>query len=166
MASNTKYITLFILLITFFVQFSNFVSTEEVSSEDPSISNFVSTEEVSSEDPSKWPGHLEPLGSQNIKHSVTSADEFPKPEEFFHDFVVPGKPLLIKNGAKISPAFQRWTDDYFVSIPGAENSTVFVEQRKKENRTFPGMEISFKKFIETYNDSDIYMVNGVPDILQ
>jgi hypothetical protein len=53
-----------------------------------------------------------------------------------------------------------------VSLPGAENRTVFVERQKKENRTIPGMEITFKKFIETYNNSDIYMVNGVLDILQ
>ena len=150
MASNSKSITLSILIVTNFLQFSNFVSAEEVKSDDPST----------------WPGHMEPLGSRNVKHDVTSVDEFPKAEDFFRDFVVPSKPLVIKNGAKISPAFQLWTDEYFGSIPGAENTTVFVEQRKKENRTNPGMEISFKKFIETYNESDIYMVNGVPDILQ
>ncbi len=150
MASKTKYIALFILSITIVVQFSNFVNAEEVKSDDPST----------------WPGHMKPLGSRNIKHSVPSVDEFPKPEDFFRDFVTPSKPLLIKNGAKISQAFNLWTDEYFVSLPGAENRTVFVERQKKENRTIPGMEITFKKFIETYNNSDIYMVNGVLDILQ
>ncbi|XP_028412670.1 tRNA wybutosine-synthesizing protein 5-like [Dendronephthya gigantea] len=146
MAWKSPYVTFYILLVSTFGQFQNFVSTEE--------------------DPSSWPGHMEPLGSRNVKHSVTSVDEFPTPQDFFKDYVSPSKPLLIRNGAKISPAFKLWTDEYFGSLHGAENTSVFVEQRKKENRTFPGKEISFKEFIETYNASDIYMVNAVPDILQ
>lgn len=150
MARKGSYITLFILLISILVQFANFANTEDVNNDDPTT----------------WLGHMEPLGSRNIKHSVTSVDQFPKPQDFFRDFVGPSKPLLIKNGAKISPAFKVWTDDYFVSLPGAENTTVFAERRKKENRTIPGMEMSFKEFVQSYNNSDIYMVNGVPDILQ
>jgi hypothetical protein len=150
MARKGSYITLFILLISILVQFANFANTEDVNNDDPTT----------------WLGHMEPLGSRNIKHSVTSVDQFPKPQDFFRDFVAPSKPLLIKNGAKISPAFKVWTDDYFVSLPGAENTTVFAERRKKENRTIPGMEMSFKEFVQNYNNSDIYMVNGVPDILQ
>lgn len=136
------------LFLCIFLQFANFACSEE------------------SMDPSTWPGHLEPLGSRNIKHFVPSVEEFPKPAEFFREYVAPGRPLLIKNGAKISPAFNLWTDEYFLTHPGAENTTVFVEQQKKENRTFPGMDISFKQFIESYNNTDIYMVNGVPDIIQ
>ena len=148
MARKAIYCSTFILLISVLVQFVIFVNTTETN------------------EPTSWPGHMEPLGSRNIKHVVTSVDEFPKPLDFFKDFVAQSKPLLIKNGAKISPAFQLWKDEYFLSLPGAENTTVFVEKRKKENRTVPGTEISFKKFIETYNKSDIYMVNGVPEILQ
>lgn len=150
MVKNARRVVLFICLISIFVQFVNFVNTEEVQSEDPTT----------------WPGHMEPLGARNLKHSVTVVDEFPKPQDFFRDFVGPSKPLLIKNGAKISPAFNLWTDEYFVSLPGAETTKVFVEQRKKENRTYPGEEITFKEFMEKYNSSDIYMVNGVPDIIQ
>lgn len=126
------------------------------------------TKEANSEqeDPSTWPGHLEPLASQNVKNPVDFVEEFPKPEDFFRDFVSAGKPLLIKNGAKISPAYKLWTDEYFVNLPGAENTSVFAEKQKKENRTLGGNEISFKEFVEKYNTSDIYMVNGVPDILQ
>lgn len=150
MVKNARHFVLYMYLLSIFIQFVNFVSTEEIRSEDPST----------------WPGHMEPLGARNIKHSVTVVEDFPKPQDFFRDFVAPSKPLLIKNGAKISPAFKLWTDEYFVSLPGAETTKVYVEQRKKENRTYPGEEISFKDFIEKYNNSEIYMVNGVPDIIQ
>lgn len=129
---------------------------------------FSSTAEdvASAGDASTWPGHMEPLGARNVKHNIHELEEFPEPLEFFRDYVGPSKPVLIRNGAKISPAFELWTDDYFLSLPGAENTTVFVEQGKKENRTLPGTDIYFKDFVLRYNDSDIYMVNGVPDILQ
>lgn len=129
---------------------------------------FINTEDAAESvgDPSSWPGHMEALGSKNVKHDVPKLEEFPEPQEFFREYVGPGKPVFIKNGAKISPAFHLWTDDYFVSLPGADNITVTVEQGKKENRTFPADERSFKDFVIAYNKSDIYMVNGVPDILQ
>lgn len=126
----------------------------------------INTEDLKSEDPSTWPGHMEPLGARNVKHSVPELDGFPAPEKFFREYVVPSKPLLIKNGAKISPAFKLWTDDYFLTLAGADNTTVFVERGKKENRTFPGADTNFKEFVLKYNESDIYMVNGVPKILQ
>ena len=131
------------------------------------IVKFISTEDVESAgDSSTWPGHMEPLGAKNVKHHVHELEEFPKPMEFFREYVGPGKPVLIKNGAKISPAFHLWTDEYFLSLPGAANTTIFAEQGKKENRSFPGSDIYFKDFVLKYNDSEMYMVSGVPDILQ
>lgn len=151
MAKQALFVSYFVLVMTGFIQFLKFVNTEDAPKTD---------------DPSTWPGHMEALGSRNIKHTVPSLDHFPTPQEFFRDYVGPSKPLLIKNGAKISPAFKLWTDDYFLSLAGSESTTVFVEQGKKENRTFPGRDTSFKDFVLKYNHTDIYMVNGVPDILQ
>ena len=56
------------------------------------------------------------------------------------------KPLLIRGGAKSSPAFKLWQDDYLKSHKEAETFKVFVEHRKKENRTEGGDNIPLKEF--------------------
>ncbi len=86
--------------------------------------------------------------------------------DFFANYVDKSIPLLIRGAAKKSPAFKLWQDDYLKSHKEAETFQVFVENRKKENRTQGGYNIPLKKFIESYHDTDIYMVNGVPDHLQ
>ena len=74
--------------------------------------------------------------------------------------------MVFKGLAKKSPAFKLWDDEYLRNHPGADTSLVFVEKQKKENRTAGGRNISLKKFIETYQKDDIYMVNGCPKIIQ
>lgn len=86
--------------------------------------------------------------------------------DFFANYVDKSIPLLIRGGAKSSPAFKLWQDDYLKSHKEAETFKVFVENRKKEIRTEGGNNIPLKEFIETYHDKDVYMVNGVPDHLQ
>ena len=86
--------------------------------------------------------------------------------EFFKNYVSPIKPVLIRGGAKISPALTKWTDEYFLSLPESNDFNVTAEQRKKEIRTFPAYDVSFKEFVSTYRKEDIYMVNGVPPFLQ
>ncbi|KAK3735817.1 hypothetical protein QZH41_019916 [Actinostola sp. cb2023] len=117
-------------------------------------------------DPSTWPGHLEPLGARSHKTSPETVDQFPSPRDFFTKYVSPLQPLFVKGGAKISPGFQRWTDQYFMSLADSKNHTIFAEQGKKENRTNPGKDISFHDFVKTYKEEDIYMVNGVLPFLQ
>lgn len=112
------------------------------------------------------PGHLQPLGSQNVKHSLEVINDFLTPVEFFKTYAAPVKPVLIRGGAKVSPAFTRWTDEYFLSVPESNDFNITAEQRKKEIRTFPAIDISFKEFVTTYEQEDIYMVNGVPPFLQ
>lgn len=125
-----------------------------------------SPDEVSSTDFSAPPGHLEPLGSRNVKHSLEVINDFLTPIEFFKNYVYPIKPVLIRGGAKISPALTKWTDEYFLSLPESNDFNVTAEQRKKEIRTFPAYDVSFKEFVSTYRKEDIYMVNGVPPFLQ
>lgn len=112
------------------------------------------------------PGHLQPLGSRSVKHSLEAIHDFLTPVEFFKNYVAPVKPVLIRGGAKLSPALTRWTDEYFLSLPESEEFNITAEQRKKEIRTYPAIDISFKEFIKTYEKDDIYMVNGVPPFLQ
>ena len=119
------------------------------------------------DDPSLFPGHLEPLGARHNKTSVKTLFAFPEPREFFENFASSSFPVLIKGGAKLSPAFTKWTDDYFISVPGSNNFSIDAENGKKENRTKGDMQrMSFRKFVESYRDQDVYMVNGVPNFIQ
>ena len=119
------------------------------------------------DDPSFYPGHLEPLGARHNKSCVKTLFTFPEPQQFFQNFVSASFPLLIKGGAKLSPAFTQWTDQYFVSFPESENFLIDVENGKKENRTKGDVQrMSFKQFVGSYRDQDVYMVNGVPKFIQ
>ena len=60
------------------------------------------------------PGHLEELGAKNTKRSVEVIQSFPDPETFFRTYVDGSKPVLIQNGAKMSSAVEKWTDEYFL----------------------------------------------------
>ena len=89
------------------------------------------------DDPSFYPGHLEPLGARHNKSSVKTLFTFPKPLQFFQNFVSASFPLLIKGGAKLSPAFTQWTDEYFVSYPDSDNffwSTLRMERKRNEQK--------------------------------
>lgn len=118
-------------------------------------------------DPLLFPGHLEPLGAKHNKSSVETLFAFPEPRDFFKNFASASRPVLIKTGAKLSPAFAKWTDEYFVSLPEAENFIIDVENGKKENRTKGDMRrVSFIEFLKMYKEEDVYTVNGVPTFIQ
>ena len=119
------------------------------------------------EELSLFPGHLEPLGSKHNKSSVKTLSAFPQPRDFFENYVTASVPVLFKSVAKLSPAFVKWTDDYFLSSPEAETFMIDIEYGKKENRTKGDLRrASFKEFVETYKKRDVYMVNGVPSFIQ
>ena len=112
------------------------------------------------------PGHLEPLGSKNVKHSLEVIQSYPDPQTFFKTYVVASKPVLIQNAAKVSPAFQKWTDEYFLSHPSSSEATIQAEQKKKEERTTPDNDILFSEFVKSYKQKDIYMVSSVPEFMR
>lgn len=120
-----------------------------------------------SKDGASVPGHLEPLGSKNVKHSLEVLQSYPDPGTFFKTYVVPSKPVLIQNAAKVSPAFEKWSrDEYFLSRPESSETTIQAEQRKKEERTTPDKDISFSEFVKSYKEKDVYMVSPVPAFLR
>ena len=112
------------------------------------------------------PGHLEPLGTKSKKHSLQVIQSYPDPKTFFKTYVVASKPVLIQNAAKLSSAFEKWTDEYFLSLKDSSKYKISAEQRKKEKRTVPPEEISFSEFVKAYNEEDIYMVNTVPTFIR
>ena len=125
------------------------------------------TDEDKTKDGASIPGHLQPLASKNVKHSLEVIQNYPDPKTFFETYVVPSKPVLIPNAAKLSPAFDKWrSDEYFLSRSESSEETVHVEQRKKEERTAPYNEIPFSEFVKSYNEKDIYMVSSVPKFMK
>lgn len=121
---------------------------------------------VGSDDPSLFPGHLEPLGSRQVKKQIETLTSYPSPTDFFEKYIKPGRPFLLKDGAKDQPAFKLWNDDYMKSFPESETELVEVEPNLKEVREAKGYSIPLKEFIETYHEHEIYMVNRVPSFLQ
>uniref|UniRef100_A0A1I8J7E5 EF-hand domain-containing protein n=1 Tax=Macrostomum lignano TaxID=282301 RepID=A0A1I8J7E5_9PLAT len=128
----------------------------------------VASSESPSEDAtaSNDEGHLKPFGQQGPLHPIDSVDGFIPPEEFLTNYVQANRPLLFRGGAKVSPAFEKWTDAYLSeNTPPRPAGDVFIEHNKKENRSQRYSFIHFKKFLSIYNTSDIYMVSEVPSFL-
>lgn len=125
-----------------------------------------STETKTKRDYASIPGHLEALGAKNIKRSLEVIQSYPDPKTFFKTYVVPSRPVLIENGAKMSPAFAKWTDEYFISLPESSEYKIEAEQRKKEKRTVPPKQLSFSEFVKRYKEDDIYMVSPVPTFIR
>lgn len=60
-------------------------------------------------------GHLKPLGShQDPVGGIPVTGKFPSPWVFYQEFVLPGKPLVMKKVLEKDniPAYRLWTDDY------------------------------------------------------
>jgi hypothetical protein len=121
---------------------------------------------VGARDLTKEPGHLEPFGYAKSTQTCDEIEKFPPPDIFFQDYVFPKRPLVMRNAAKISPAFKSWTDDYFLQVNEPGNHVVSVETEKKENRQQEVREMPFTEFVSRYNSSGIYMVNPVPKFIR
>lgn len=76
------------------------------------------------------------------------------------------RPALFKGLAKRSPAYKLWDDEYLANHPGSDKEMVYCEPEKKENRTKEGKEVTLKEFISIYHNESVYMVHGVPQIVQ
>ena len=111
-------------------------------------------------------GDLQALFSKGVRHEVSAWQGFPSAEEFYTKYSNPSRPVLFKGGAKSFPAYERWTDEYFLSFPESEQAFVVVEQEKKENRSLAAEDVSFANFVRDYRMTNTYMVNSVPDFLK
>ncbi|ESO82238.1 hypothetical protein LOTGIDRAFT_170151 [Lottia gigantea] len=111
-------------------------------------------------------GHLKPFGSGRPIHNVETIAEFPDPITFNTEYFTQQKPVLIQGGAKISPAFDLWTDDYFLKQDLQKPVNISVETLKKEVRGQNMLEMDFKEFVKIYPNSTYYMVDLVPEFIQ
>ena len=106
------------------------------------------------------------LGLQSgIQRTVETVHHFVSPSVFFESFVIPGNPVLFKGAATSMSIFNKWSDDYFKSLPESEHHSVFVEEGKKENRKEGDRTLSFSEFIDIYKHEDIYCVSPLPSFL-
>lgn len=112
------------------------------------------------------PGHLKPFGISKSTQICDEVDKFPQPDVFFGEYVFKKRPLVMRNAAKLSPAFKTWTDDYFLQANEPKNHVVSIETEKKENRQQEVREMPFTEFVSIYNTSGIYMVNPVPTFIR
>nr|CAB3262760.1 uncharacterized protein LOC100182837 [Phallusia mammillata] len=142
------------LRICFFISCLSLVAKVSAGQDDPEISRLKSL-----------PGHMKPFGSEGPFFHVPIVEGFPTTYDFFNNYVIPSIPVVMKGAAKISPAFKKWTDEYFIKHKDASEK-VYAEARKKEDRTIPGSFLSFRTFVKQYIKHDIYMVNGVPMFLR
>ena len=111
-------------------------------------------------------GHLKPLGEAGSLSETRRYDGFPPLKTFFNDFVWKSIPLVMKGAAKSFPAFSAWSDEYLLSHPETETWKMFVEKRKKENRSLGGVDSTFKEFLLRYNTTDEYLIANVPGFLK
>ncbi|KAI8507973.1 hypothetical protein Bbelb_142130 [Branchiostoma belcheri] len=110
-------------------------------------------------------GHLQPIGNQVPPvGAVEVLQDVPHPRDFYHKYVKPGKPVVFKDAAKEMAAFKLWTDEYLSKNYG--DMTVFVEEGKKENRSWPSYDVPFREFLSTYKSSDIYLVESIKPALR
>lgn len=112
------------------------------------------------------PGHMKPFGCCRPRKPVHSVNSWPTPSVFIENYLEKSRPLIIKNGAKISPAFEKWTDEYFLKeLELPVDSTMNIETGKKEHRGNPVSDMNFREWVKIYNNSDNYLVDDIPKYL-
>jgi len=109
---------------------------------------------------------LQPLGKQSTQRHIAQVNGWLEPAHFFNHYVVPGVPVLFKGAAKQFPAYEKWTDEFFLNHPLAKTSLISLEKGKKETR-HGGMEpVPLAEFVKRYTTEDLYCVTGLPKFLR
>ncbi|XP_078664060.1 bifunctional peptidase and arginyl-hydroxylase JMJD5-like [Branchiostoma floridae x Branchiostoma belcheri] len=107
------------------------------------------------------PGHLQPLGShQPPTGQVESVDTIPSPEEFYHRYVAPRRPVILSGAARLFPAYKRWNDWYLTVQYGWRK--LHVDFAKKEETDSYNEEMRLFDFLQRYKQSELYMVDSIP----
>ena len=114
-------------------------------------------------------GHLKPLGSHVEPSSVDEvyADSMISPKDFVEKYVLPRKPLVLRNVAKLWPAFSKWSEEYLKeTYPDVE---LRLEKKKEKVGGVPAGDVSLgrdtmKNFVSTYRNPNVnkYVVSELP----
>ena len=106
------------------------------------------------------------FGQEGTILIVGEHEGFIDPVTFITRHALPSVPVLMRNSVKQFPAYKLWkTDDYFLSLDLSDEEFVVIETKKKENRSMKAIDMHFQDFVEVYNETNQYMVNGLPDFL-
>ena len=107
------------------------------------------------------------FGEDGVSLLMDEHSGFIDPKTFITYHAIPSVPVVMRNSVKHFPAFELWkTDDYFLSLDLSNEEFVVVETKKKENRSIEAVDMNFQDFVEIYNETDQYMVNGLPECLR
>ncbi|XP_063434150.1 uncharacterized protein LOC134715718 [Mytilus trossulus] len=107
-------------------------------------------------------GHLKPLGHHRKSlGGVTILKEFPSPTDFYENYIAKSVPFIVKGVLENGqfPAYKLWTDQYLEKEYGS--LFVDVEGGKKEDRKAQAYTMPMSKFLQIYNQSNVYMVHDV-----
>jgi len=106
-------------------------------------------------------GHMKPFGShrppdfyaEELKYMIS-------PEDFYMNYVVAHKPVVIKGAAKNWPAYHKWTDEYLKEKYG--NQTMLMETKDDDKENIPPSR-KFSDFLDMYRNesTNLYMVDEV-----
>lgn len=106
------------------------------------------------------------LGKQSSQRPVEEVQGWLEPAHFFNHYVLQGIPVLFKGAAKQFPAYEKWTDEYFLNHPAAKTSLISLERGKKETRQGGIKPVSLAEYVQRYTTEDLYCVSGLPKFLR
>ena len=101
------------------------------------------------------------LGARGPIHIVEEINAFPEPDIWFNDYSRANKAVVIKGGAKLSPAYTLWTDEYFAGKVDALPGNVVTDSRVNPPKLY-----TFEEFLNMYKESNMYMVHSTPEALR
>ncbi|PAA52999.1 hypothetical protein BOX15_Mlig007632g1 [Macrostomum lignano] len=106
-------------------------------------------------------GHLRSLGYQrHADGPVKVASRLPSPVEFYAEYVLRLKPLVLRDAIdKSSPMMDRWTDEYLKRHFGQHKVTV---THKKEIIKGQVEVMTLERFLDRYKFQDLYMASLIP----
>ena len=130
------------------------------------FNSILHLEAFTEEEAKSLKGHLEPLGRQGVLSDIQIIQGFPTAKDFYTKYVDGPKPVIFKGAAVSHPAYNLWSDEYFLSFEESQQLEVVVEAGKKEIRTRPADVVTFASYLREYKAKDVYMVNSVPDFLK
>ncbi|XP_062514910.1 bifunctional peptidase and arginyl-hydroxylase JMJD5-like [Corticium candelabrum] len=113
-------------------------------------------------------GHLQTLGSHQPSEGhidvLDGSNELPRPRDFYYQYVLPQRPVVIRHAIMSTPPLTTWTDKYLSEQYG--DVEIGIETLKKEDRNQPGKVITLREFLQKYQSEEIYMVDSLPKQLQ
>ncbi|KAK2547733.1 Bifunctional peptidase and arginyl-hydroxylase JMJD5 [Acropora cervicornis] len=116
-------------------------------------------------------GHLKPFGNHREPEIVTDELLFvPDPTQFWEQYVSKNRPVVFREAAKHSRAFELWTEEYLIEQYG--NLTLRLESRSESNHRLPtggdgilGRD-SVRHFLQNYQNVDAYVISQIPQPME